>query len=199
MAQISRVYKSEIPVLIHIFCRNYSQQRRKYNYYEILHVSSNATQKEIKDAYIKLSKQMHPDSGNKGNHDDFVKINEAYTVLSSKQNRHYYDIDLKNDNVHENCDYQRTRYDNRYRYAYDMQYSTSIRKHSEKNKERAIIFFFFLLIVGVSLQVIRVIIWSKVNREAALRKSNKILVEHENNLKRYSRFYMHIVSLFTIS
>ena len=66
-----------------------------------------------------------------------------------------------------------------------MQYSTSIRKHSEKNKERAIIFFFFLLIVGVSLQVIRVIIWSKVNREAALRKSNKILVEHENNLKRY--------------
>ncbi|KAK9306992.1 hypothetical protein QLX08_002596 [Tetragonisca angustula] len=162
MAQISRVYKSEIPVLIHIFCRNYSQQRRKYNYYEILHVSSNATQKEIKDAYIKLSKQMHPDSGNKGNHDDFVKINEAYTVLSSKQNRHYYDIDLKNDNVHENCDYQRTRYDNRYRYAYDMQYSTR-----------------------VSLQVIRVIIWSKVNREAALRKSNKILVEHENNLKRY--------------
>lgn len=57
-----------------------------------------------------LTFQMHPDSGNKGNHDDFVKINEAYTVLSNKQNRHYYDIDLKNDNVHENYDYQRTRY-----------------------------------------------------------------------------------------
>ncbi|KAK1119181.1 hypothetical protein K0M31_013676 [Melipona bicolor] len=128
---------------------------------------------------------MHPDSGNKGNHDDFVKINEAYTVLSNKQNRHYYDINLKNDNVHENCDYQKTRYNKRYQYAYDMQYSTSIRKHSEENKKRAIIFCFFLLIIGLSIQVVRVIIWSEINREAALRKSNRILVEYENSLKKY--------------
>lgn len=66
-----------------------------------------------------------------------------------------------------------------------MQYSTSIKKHFEENKKRAIIFFFFLLTIGLSLQVVCVIIWSKVNREAALRKSNKISVEYENSLRKY--------------
>ena len=66
-----------------------------------------------------------------------------------------------------------------------MQYSTSIRKHSEENKKTALTFCFFLLIIGTSFQVVRIIIWSKANREAALKKCNEILVEHENSLKRY--------------
>ncbi|KOC70562.1 Chaperone protein DnaJ, partial [Habropoda laboriosa] len=68
------------------------------NYYEVLGVSTNATKKEIKDAYIKLSKQMHPDNSSKGNHADFVKINEAYNVLSKTKTKQYYDLDLKYNN-----------------------------------------------------------------------------------------------------
>ncbi|XP_026671231.1 dnaJ homolog subfamily C member 4-like isoform X2 [Ceratina calcarata] len=94
MAQISRSYKYELPILIRIFCRNYNKQRHTYTHYEVLRVSPNATQKEIRNAYIKLTKEMHPDSG-KGNHADFVKLNEAYNVLSKSNSRHSYDINLR--------------------------------------------------------------------------------------------------------
>lgn len=52
---------------------------------------------------------MHPDCGNKGSHDDFIKLNEAYSVLSKKDTKHYYDIEVKyNDSV--NCDFHSHRY-----------------------------------------------------------------------------------------
>ncbi|XP_031775684.1 uncharacterized protein LOC105736857 [Apis florea] len=76
MDKIYRMYKIEIPILIRVFCRKYNQQRCKCTYYEELQISPNASQKEIRDAYIKLSKQMHPDNNNTGNHNDFVKLNE---------------------------------------------------------------------------------------------------------------------------
>ncbi|XP_043787156.1 dnaJ homolog subfamily B member 14-like [Apis laboriosa] len=76
MDKIFRIYKIEIPILIRVFCRKYNQQRCKCTYYEELQISPNASQKEIRDAYIKLSKQLHPDNNNTGNHDDFVKLNE---------------------------------------------------------------------------------------------------------------------------
>ncbi|XP_043591116.1 dnaJ homolog subfamily B member 14-like [Bombus pyrosoma] len=185
MAQIFRVYKFEVPTLIHVFYRNYNHQRRKYNYYEVLHISSNATQKEIRDAYIKLSKQMHPDCGNKGNHDEFVKINEAYSILSNKQSKRSYDIDLKQNNIRENYYYQNARSTNHHQYAYDMYYSTHRRKPSEAEKRKAIIFWTFLLIVGLIIQVTRVIVWSNVSQNAALRKSGKIMLEVENSNKKY--------------
>lgn len=65
------------------------------NYYEILGISRDATQAQIKAAYRKLAKQYHPDS----NPDDqkikerFQEIQEAYAVLSDPEKRnmyHYY-------------------------------------------------------------------------------------------------------------
>lgn len=53
---------------------------------------------------------MHPDNNNTGNHDDFVKLNEAYNILSNEQSKHIYDIDLKSNNIHTNNFYQNTRY-----------------------------------------------------------------------------------------
>ncbi|XP_060819104.1 chaperone protein DnaJ-like isoform X1 [Bombus pascuorum] len=185
MAQIFRLYKFEVPILNHVFYRNYNYQRRKYNYYEVLHISSNATQKEIRDAYIKLSKQVHPDCGNKGNHDEFVKINEAYSILSNKQSKHSYDIDLKQNNIRENYYYQNAGSNNRHQYAYDMYYSTYRRKPSEAEKRKAIILWIFLVFTGLLIQVMRVIIWSNVNQDAALRKSGKIMLEIENSNKKY--------------
>jgi len=62
------------------------------DYYQILGVSKNASQDEIKRAYRKLAHQYHPDKNS--SHADgarFKEINEAYQVLSDEQKRGQYD------------------------------------------------------------------------------------------------------------
>lgn len=65
-------------------------------HYEILGVSRNATQDQIKLAYRKLSKQHHPDvsGGNKDSEDIFLKATEAYKVLKDPALRESYDARL---------------------------------------------------------------------------------------------------------
>ncbi|XP_065205409.1 uncharacterized protein LOC135835182 [Planococcus citri] len=64
------------------------------NYYEVLNVQPNATQKEIKEAYLELSKQNHPDlnPNDPGCHNRFVKLQEAYQVLGNSSTRKEYDM-----------------------------------------------------------------------------------------------------------
>ena len=61
------------------------------NYYEILSVNENATQSEIKKAYIKLAKKYHPDSSKENTEDMMTQVNEAYAVLSDPQKKEEYD------------------------------------------------------------------------------------------------------------
>ncbi|KAK7789708.1 hypothetical protein R5R35_012309 [Gryllus longicercus] len=64
-------------------------------HYEVLQLPRNCTQKEIKTAFIKLSKQYHPDkNANDSTHNKFVKLNEAYTILSRPETRREYDLSL---------------------------------------------------------------------------------------------------------
>ncbi len=63
------------------------------DYYKILGVNKNASDKEIKTAYRKLARQYHPDV-NKSDaraEDKFKEVNEAYEVLSDPQKRTKYD------------------------------------------------------------------------------------------------------------
>ncbi|CAJ0595318.1 unnamed protein product [Cylicocyclus nassatus] len=76
-------------------CRasSYEHPRRKRNYYEVLGVRKDATQKEIKAAFYAKSKQLHPD--NKGNGDstaEFVELKEAYDNLRRPADRRAYDM-----------------------------------------------------------------------------------------------------------
>jgi molecular chaperone DnaJ len=59
------------------------------NYYQILDVSGDSTEKEIKKSYYKLSKEYHPD-GNKEPHAiKFGYITEAYDILCSDLRKEY--------------------------------------------------------------------------------------------------------------
>jgi len=63
------------------------------NYYEILGVSDNASDEEIKSAFRKLAFQHHPDKnpGNEGEAEEkFKEINEAYSVLCDPSRRRQY-------------------------------------------------------------------------------------------------------------
>lgn len=68
-------------------------------HYEILGLSSNASQSELKKAYYSLVKKYHPDRYFRLRHDElkgklstiFARINHAYTILSDAQKRAEYD------------------------------------------------------------------------------------------------------------
>lgn len=59
------------------------------NFYDILGVSQQATQQEIKSAYRKLAMEHHPDRG--GDESKFQKINQAYATLSDPNLKNEYD------------------------------------------------------------------------------------------------------------
>jgi DnaJ-class molecular chaperone len=79
------------------------------NYYEILQVSKDAKEDEIKKMYKKLAIKWHPDKNidNKEESEKkFKEISEAYQVLSNPEKRQIYDNygeeGLKNNGINEN-------------------------------------------------------------------------------------------------
>src|SRR5512141_1196634 len=64
----------------------------KQDYYEVLGISRDAGQDEIKKAFRKLARQYHPDVNKEPAAEArFKEINEAYEVLSDDQKRAAYD------------------------------------------------------------------------------------------------------------
>src|SRR5947208_8035178 len=63
------------------------------DYYKILGVDKNASQKDIQKAYRKLARKYHPDvnPGDKAAEEQFKEINEANEVLSDPEKRKRYD------------------------------------------------------------------------------------------------------------
>ena len=59
------------------------------NYYDILGVSEDASNEQIKRAFKDIAKKEHPDRG--GDEARFKEANEAYDTLKSTQKRHEYD------------------------------------------------------------------------------------------------------------
>jgi molecular chaperone DnaJ len=69
------------------------------NYYQVLEVSQDSTQDQIKASYRRLAMKYHPDKNpnDKEAEQKFKEINEANDVLSDEQKRKRYDYSINND------------------------------------------------------------------------------------------------------
>ena len=65
----------------------------KRDYYEVLGVSSSASEAELKKAYRTKAKELHPDrnSDNPNSESQFKEVNEAYDVLKDQNKKAAYD------------------------------------------------------------------------------------------------------------
>lgn len=72
-----------------MFGRGGTKKSDNTRYYEILGVSKNASEDEIKKAYRKAAMKNHPDKG--GDPEKFKELAQAYEVLSDSQKREIYD------------------------------------------------------------------------------------------------------------
>ncbi|XP_055639363.1 dnaJ-like protein 60 [Toxorhynchites rutilus septentrionalis] len=81
-----------------ILCMQHIRFMRQ-THYDTLRLAPTCTPKEIREAFIKLSKKLHPDanvsnSDRKPNEKAFVQLLEAYKVLSREESRANYDFEL---------------------------------------------------------------------------------------------------------
>lgn len=63
------------------------------DYYKILEIIPTASYQEVRDAFRRLTKLYHPDrhSNSRQSHNRYIKIVEAFTVLSNRSRREEYD------------------------------------------------------------------------------------------------------------
>jgi len=74
-------------------------RHRRGDHYETLGLDKKASPKEIKTAYIRLSKELHPDVNKSRDtreadkmNERFIQVNQAYEVLSNERLRRDYDL-----------------------------------------------------------------------------------------------------------
>lgn len=65
----------------------------KRDYYEVLGVSKDASERDIKKSYKRLAMKLHPDrnQGDKDKEEQFKEVKEAYEILTDDQKRAAYD------------------------------------------------------------------------------------------------------------
>lgn len=64
----------------------------KRDYYEVLGIDRSSTQKQVKDAYRRLARKLHPDvNPDPEAAEKFKEVGEAYAVLSDQEKREQYD------------------------------------------------------------------------------------------------------------
>src|SRR4029434_10302880 len=65
----------------------------KRDYYEVLGIKRDASDKDVRQAYRKLARKYHPDvnPNDKTAEERFKEVSEAYEVISDKEKRAKYD------------------------------------------------------------------------------------------------------------
>ncbi len=89
------------------------------DYYQILGVSQDASDASIKKAFRCKAKALHPDVNPGHATADFLRINEAYQVLSDEEKRRVYDQRLRSGNFSQRVYYRPGPVPNAYRAYYE--------------------------------------------------------------------------------
>jgi curved DNA-binding protein len=81
------------------------------DYYKIMGIAPNATDKEIKTAYRRLARKYHPDLSKEANAETlFKEMGEAYETLKDSTKRAQYDQHLKNREYQKNAQQKTSRH-----------------------------------------------------------------------------------------
>lgn len=144
------------------------------NYYQILRVHTNASQEQIKKAYLELISKYHPDiyNGDKTYAERYTSIiTEAYSVLKDPDRRHDYDVKnsiAPNKNVFnrlkESFEISKLKKQERKmsNKNYEQEISKKYFKNSERKKEKnwllkiltSKLFYCLLFVVGIEALII---------------------------------------------
>ncbi|CAD5114374.1 DgyrCDS3508 [Dimorphilus gyrociliatus] len=182
----------------------------EYSYYEILGLTNDATKKQVKDAYVKLSKQVHPDVNRSDpkSHDKFVEVQEAYRILSSPTERQQYDASLATRGMHNRpihaTEYHQSRPytqqgENNDIYNEEMQwYARSQQKFyygsRKRSKPMVVIFGLGLIALGMALHT-GAYTWSCKHRKEIMDERDKINFAHLNRSREQARTLGNTIQL----
>ncbi|HIK27727.1 MAG: DnaJ domain-containing protein [Oscillatoriaceae bacterium SKW80] len=104
------------------------------NHYEVLQVNPTATQAEIKQSYRRLVKLFHPDSNKEtSSHEQIVRLNAAYEVLSDPQLRQSYDKQIYNSKqtINRESSFEKRSYS----YSYDFRSTQTARTQQYQRRQ----------------------------------------------------------------
>lgn len=72
------------------------------DYYAILNINANSSRDQVRNAYLELSKQHHPDKG--GSTETFITLQRAYDVLYDPEKRSMYDASIAKPDFNDTSD-----------------------------------------------------------------------------------------------
>jgi curved DNA-binding protein CbpA len=104
----------------------------KVNYYAILGIPKNSTEKQIKAAYYKLAQKHHPDKNNGKESNKFKDITNAYNILSDTAKRSQYDA-MYGSPFSDNGDRGKSRQQKSYKQESNNSWGSSYSKYQDFN------------------------------------------------------------------
>jgi len=168
-------------------------------HYETLGLERNATPKEIKDAYIKLGKELHPDLHQKDDIDQesdkiskekemytakFKSLNEAYSVLSKPDAKRIYDLSLpgehrdKTSRRYKHYEPLGNTFEERAGKVYGYQVDQNYWNPDSRARKRRVVFYCIIWTVFGAIVQISMVLWATNRQQNYLKERHTESTRH---------------------
>uniref|UniRef100_A0A1B6DZU7 J domain-containing protein n=1 Tax=Clastoptera arizonana TaxID=38151 RepID=A0A1B6DZU7_9HEMI len=177
---------------------SYSTRKSSETHYDVLKLPKTCSSRQIRDAFIKLSKESHPDrNSDPKTHEKFVRINEAYNTLIKPDSRAEYDYKIfiqvkqtqrthvQNDPIYQKPFRDPSFYENRDRSKDDENKNQpyyGIKGINRVSNKTLVLFIAVFTFFGVGLQVLAIMHANKA------RKEEKRSIDDEGNSRPVKTF-----------